>query len=201
MNENLEVGTVSAALAPSIGPDTVADWLAQEPSADGSRLELIMGYFRVVPPPSGRHQFTGARLWSRLDSTLRESGRTDLYVVPAVGVQISTAWRTALIPDLAVLNTRPIAATFLPEHLELVVEIWSPGNPHSERMTKKAAYAGAGVPFFWGIDFDAQGVPTITPYRLRLGDYVAEDPAVGGSVSKITAAPVPVTLDPADLLP
>jgi Uma2 family endonuclease len=185
----------------SIGPNIIADWLAQKPSADGSRLELIMGDFLVVPPPSGRHQFTGARLWDRLESTLRAAGRTDLYAVPAVGVQISTPWRTALIPDIVVLNTRPIEATFLPKQVELIVEIWSPDNPDNERMVKKAAYAGAGVPFFWEVDFDGQGVPVITPHRLRLGDYAADKTVIGGSVSTITAAPVPVTLDPADLLP
>ncbi|HEX9337644.1 MAG TPA: Uma2 family endonuclease [Pseudonocardiaceae bacterium] len=192
---------MSAAMAHSIGPNTVADWLAQEPSADGERLELIMGDFRVVPPPSGRHQYSGDELRSALKEALRSGGRTDLYVVTGVGVQISTVWRTALIPDLVVLNTRPIEATFLPEQVEMVVEIWSPGNPPSERMVKKASYATAGVRFFWAIDFDEQGVPTIEPHRLRHGDYAADKTVIGGSVSTITAAPVPVALDPADLLP
>jgi hypothetical protein len=184
-----------------MGPDTVADWLAQELPVDGSRLELIMGYFHLAPPPSGRHQYSGDELRMSLKAALRASGRTDLYVVTAVGVQISTGWRTALIPDIAVLNTRPIEATFTADQLELVVEIWSPGNPHSERVTKMGAYAGAGVPFFWAVDFDGAGVPSVTPYRLRHGDYVAEDTVAGGTSATITASPVPVTLDPADLLP
>lgn len=192
---------MSAAFARPMGPDTVADWLAQEPPVDGSRLELITGYFHLTPPPSGRHQYTGARLWRAIETALSTAGRTDLYAVPAVGVQISTGWRTALIPDIAVLNTRPIEATFTADQLELVVEIWSPGNPHGERLTKMGAYAGAGVPFFWAVDFDGAGVPSVTPYRLRHGDYVAEDTVTGGTSATITASPVPVTLDPADLLP
>lgn len=192
---------VTTLMSLGIGPDTIEDWLAQDPPEDGSRLELIMGYFHVVPPPSGRHQFVGARLWSYLESALRAAGRTDLYAVPAVGVAISSGWRTAVIPDIAVLNTRPIEATFRADQVELVIEIWSPGNPHSERLTKRAAYAGAGVAFFWTVEFDHQGMPTIQPYRLSHGDYVAEKAVTGGKSVTITAAPVPITLDPADLLP
>lgn len=184
-----------------IGPDTVDDWLAQDPPLDGSRLELIMGYFHVVPPPSGRHQSVNAELWAVLKSALRGADRTDLYPVIAVGVQISTPWRTALIPDVAVLNVPSLDPTFLPEQLELVVEIWSPGNSHSEREVKRQAYAGAGVLFFWTVDFDRSGVPVITAYRLVDGDYVMAEVAKPGTTTTITTAPVPVTLDPADLLP
>jgi Uma2 family endonuclease len=191
---------VSAALAHPIGPDTIDDWLAQEPPPDGSRLELMMGYFRVVSPPGGRHQTVNARLWAALDATLRAAERSDLHAVIAVGVQISTAWRTALIPDIAVLNVPALDPSFLPEQLELVVEIWSPGNSHGERETQKAAYAGAGVLFFWAVDFDKLGAPTITAHRLVRGEYVVTDVAKPGIATTITAAPVPVTVDPADLL-
>jgi Uma2 family endonuclease len=191
---------VSAALAHSIGPDTVADWLAQETPPDGSRLELIMGYFHVVPPPHGRHQNVNAELWAVLKSALRAAGRTDLHAAIAVGVQISTPWRTAVVPDLVVLNVPVKDPSFLPEQLELVVEIWSPGNAHSERETKGAAYAGAGVLFFWAVDFDKSGAPTITAHRLVRGEYVVADVAKPGTTTTITAAPVPVTVDPADLL-
>jgi Uma2 family endonuclease len=191
----------STALLHPIGSDTVEDWLAQDPPLDGSSLELIMGYFFVVPPPSGRHQSVNAELWAVLKSALRAAGRKDLYPVIAVGVQISTAWRTALIPDVAVLNVPSLDTTFLPEQLELVVEIWSPGNSHSEREVKRQAYAGAGVLFFWAVDFDRSGVPSITAHRLVDGDYEVAQIAKPGTTTTITASPVPVTLDPADLLP
>lgn len=192
---------MSAAFVHALGPDTVDDWLAQEPPPDGSRLELIMGYFHVVPPPSSRHQYIGDELRAVLKSSLRASGRTDLYVVTGAGVQISTPWRTALIPDIVMLNVPLPEPTILPEQLELVVEIWSPGNAHSERLTKKAAYAGAGVLFFWAVDRDKAGKPTITAHRLVRGEYVVTEVAKPGATTTISAAPVPVTLDPADLLP
>lgn len=192
---------MSAALPHSIGPDTVDDWLAQEPPSDGSRLELIMGYFHLIPPPSGRHQYFGDELRTVLKTALHAAGRTDLFAVTGIGTQISTPWRTALIPDISVLNVRPLDASFRPEQLELVVEIWSPGNAHSERETKKVAFAGAGVRFLWTVDFDRAGRPAITAHRLRRGDYVVDGVAEPGVTTTLTAAPVPVTLDPADLLP
>jgi hypothetical protein len=54
---------------------------------------------------------------------------------------------TVLIPDVAVLNTRPVGTSFRAEDLLLAVDVWSPGNARSERDTKIAADAGAGVPF------------------------------------------------------
>lgn len=192
---------MSTAFVHPIGPDTVEDWLAKDPIPDGSSLELIMGYFYMVPPPSGRHQSVNAELWAVVKSALRAAGRRDLYPVIAVGVQISTPWRTALIPDIAVLNVPALDPTFLPEQLELVVEIWSPGNSHSEREVKQQAYASAGVSYFWTVDFDRSGAPVITAYRLVKGDYVEAEVAKPGTRTTITAAPVPVTLDPADLLP
>lgn len=185
----------------SIGPNTVSDWRASGSDESGPRQELIAGYLYVVPPPSGRHQFVGDELRGVISSALRSAGRRDLYAVTGVGVEISSGWRTALIPDVAVLNSRPIEATFLPEQVELVVEIWSPGNTRGERQTKAAAYAGADVMFFWTVEFDRFGAPTLTAHRLRRGEYVVETVAKPGVVTTIEAAPVPVSLDPAALLP
>lgn len=192
---------MSVALEHPIGPTTVDDWLAREHPADGSRLELILGYLHVSPPPSGRHQYTGDELRLVLRNALRVGGRTDLYAVTGVGVQISTSWRTALIPDVAVLNTRPVATSFRPENLVLAVEIWSPGNSRTERETKAAAYAGANVPYFWVINEDRIGAMTVIAYVLKDGQYVEDVSAGPGTSVTINAAPVPVTFDPAELHP
>ncbi|HEX3781818.1 MAG TPA: Uma2 family endonuclease [Pseudonocardiaceae bacterium] len=189
---------MSAALAHPIGPNTVQDWLDAAPPPDGSKLELIMGYFSVVPPPTGQHQFIGYWLARIIDDALRGAGRIDLHVVPAVGVKVSTAWRTAVIADVVVLNTRPIGSSFTPDQVELVAEVWSPGNKRDERNTKMAAYAGAGIRYFWTVDLNE---PTITAYQLRHGEYVPRTTLVAGTAGTIMAAPIPVTVDPADLRP
>lgn len=183
-----------------IGPVTVDDWLAREHPTDGSRLELILGYLRVSPPPSGKHQYAGDELRLVLRNALRDAGETGLYAVTGVGVQISTIWRTALVPDVAILNTKPVGS-FRPENLELAVEIWSPSNSRAERETKAVAYAGANVPYFWVVKEDRGGAMTVTAYVLKDGKYLEDVTAGPGTTVTITAAPVPVTFDPAELQP
>lgn len=193
---------VAAALEHPIGPTTVEDWLAQEHPEDGSRLELIYGYLHATPPPSLQHQSTAFRLARVIDDAIRDALSKDLHVVPAAGVKISTAWRTALIPDLVVLRARPVGAAVEADDRVLVVEIWSPGNTQTERDTKMSAYAGAGVPFFWAVNQNKAGRSAVTTYHLRDGRYVEELTARPGSTVTIkVAAPVPVTFDPADLDP
>lgn len=193
---------VSAALEHPIGPTTVEEWLAQERPDDGSRLELIYGYLHVTPPPTAQHQTATFRLARVIDDALRAASSNDLHVVPGIGVKISTARRTALIPDIVVLSTRPVGVAFDAADLVLAAEVWSPGNTRAERETKMAEYAGAGVPFFWTVNQDKAGRSTVTAYHLDRGRYVEELKARPGTTVTIkVAAPVPVTFDPADLDP
>lgn len=184
-----------------IGPTTVDDWLAEDHPTDGSRLELIFGYLHVSPAPSGRHQYTGDELRAVLRDALQKAGRTDLYAVTAVGVRISSSLRTALIPDVVVLNTKPLATCFDAEDLELAVEIWSPGNTQAERDTKAAVYADAKVPYFWEVNQDRIGSLTLVTHVLKDGQYVEDLTAEPGTAVTVNAAPVPVTFDPAVLHP
>ncbi|WP_084215958.1 Uma2 family endonuclease [Pseudonocardia spinosispora] len=180
-----------------IGPHTVSDWLALPPAADGSRVELIYGYLHLTPAPSGEHQFASSLLIDQIRLATRGAGRADLYVVPAINVEISTAWRTALIPDVVVLNTRPVGVAFAPETVVLVVEVWSPGNDRHERETKRAGYAAAGVPFLWTVTQDRNGA-MLTAHRLVEGTYEVENIATAAARATITAAPVPVVVDLAE---
>ncbi|MBV8932153.1 MAG: Uma2 family endonuclease, partial [Kutzneria sp.] len=161
---------------------------------------LIWGYWVASPTASGPHQYASDELRMAIKDALRAAGRSDLYAVTAIATKISTALRTGLIPDVAVLNSRPIGVSFPPEALELVVEVWSPGNTRSERDTKMAAYAGAGVPFLWTVD-QAETSVVLTTYRLESGRYVRDLRAGTGERVRITAAPVPVEVGLDDLLP
>ena len=192
---------MSVAYEHNIGPTTVDDWLARDHPTDGSRLELIFGHLHVSPAPSGRHQYTGDLLQTMLFDALRKAGRTDLYAVTGVGVRISTSLRTAFIPDVVVLNTKPLATCFQVEDLELAVEVWSPGNTRAERETKKAVYASGNVPFFWEVNEDRLGSLTLVTHVLKDGQYVEDLTARPGTTVTINAAPVPVAFDPAILHP
>jgi Uma2 family endonuclease len=184
---------------PMVGPHTVEDWLASDPPADGSRLELILGYFHVTPAPGGEHQFAAYRLTRLLEDSLRAAGLTDLYAVPAVNVEVSTTWRTGLIPDVVVLNRKPVGASFKPEDLVVVVEVWSPGNTPAERETKMIGYAAAGVTYVWTLTPDSHRGPVLTTYTLEGGTYAETDQAHGNNPTPILAFPVPIALNLVDL--
>ncbi|TCO44202.1 Uma2 family endonuclease [Actinocrispum wychmicini] len=192
---------MSAALEHPLGPFTVKDWLAMDPPADGSRLELLWGYLHVTPAPSTTHQYAAGRLIRPLEDAFAACGRTDLYVVPAPNVRISTGRRLMVIPDLVVSTREPAGVSFGPEELALIVEIWSPGNPREEREDKMAGYTVAGVPFVWTIDrgHDLAGM-TLTAHRFVDGSYVAENRIQTDGSATITAAPVPIDLDLSALL-
>jgi hypothetical protein len=83
----------------------VEEWLAADPPADGARLELIWGYWHLSPAPSYRHQRATHRLGRVIEDALVAGGRTDLHMFPGAAVEISTPWRTGLIPDDAYTPT------------------------------------------------------------------------------------------------
>ncbi|MGH3860032.1 Uma2 family endonuclease [Actinokineospora sp.] len=127
---------------------------------------------------------------------LRAAERSDLFVAAAVNVRISTAWRTALIPDVVVLTRKPVGVSFGAEELVLAVEIWSPANRRAERDTEMAA----GVPFLWAIDQgDELRGWALVAYRLAEGRYVEENVVQAYKPATITASPVPVKLDLSEL--
>ncbi|MEU6152551.1 Uma2 family endonuclease [Actinosynnema sp. NPDC047251] len=170
------------------------------PTADGSRIELILGYLTVTPAPTGDHQMAAFNLAILVREALRAAGMTDLHVAPAVNVRISTAFRAALIPDMVVLDRKPTGVSFPAEALKLAVEVWSPGNTLAEREFKMLGYAGAGVPHFWTVDLPGRlNDLRLTAYRLDNGTYVEENVLKPGEETTITAAPFPVTLDVAEL--
>ncbi|GAA0545044.1 Uma2 family endonuclease [Saccharopolyspora erythraea] len=193
---------MTALLPHELGPFTIAHWHALPAREDGSRLELIEGYWLVTPPPSGQHQWAEGEMVFALKSAIRQAGRTDLFAVAGVGVEISTTYRTALVPDFVVLNTRPLANSFQASEVVLAGEIWSPGNSGRERKDKFAAYEQAGVPFFWSIAQDLGGPTELAAYRLEDGRYVCEATAEAGQGRfGIAACPVAVELDITALRP
>ncbi|MCP2261035.1 putative restriction endonuclease [Streptoalloteichus tenebrarius] len=137
-----------------------------------------------------------------LTVAIREAGRSDLFAVTAIGVEISAERRNAFIPDVAVIDTKPIGGVLKPENLLLAVEIWSPGDSRREREDKRTGYAEAGIPFFWTVHQERfPSAPTVVAHRLDGERYVEDVTAVPGTSVTITAAPVPVTFDPANLWP
>ncbi|MEG8180526.1 Uma2 family endonuclease [Nocardia terpenica] len=183
-----------------LGPTTVEDWLAEDQPADGSRLELILGYLYMTPPPTGWHQHATFRLAMALDSAVTAAARSDLYVLPGVGVRLSAAFRTGVIPDVVVVNGDFDKASFGPEDVALAVEVWSPDNSRAERDTKIAAYAGARIPYLWIVELPSGRPAKFWGYRLdETGSrYCQEVFAELGEVV-VAPAPIPVEVSTTDL--
>ncbi|QIZ36755.1 Uma2 family endonuclease [Saccharopolyspora sp. ASAGF58] len=191
---------MTALVQHELGPFTIADWHALPAREDGSRLELIEGYWLVTPPPSGQHQWAEKRIISMFDQAINSAKRTDLYAVGGIGIEISTSYRSALIPDFVVLDTPPVGTSFQPGNVLLIGEIWSPGNTSSEQQEKLQACERAGIPFFWSVAQDRGGPTELAAYRLENGRYVCDATTQAGHGSaRIAASPVPFELDVASL--
>lgn len=127
---------------------TAADWelLTHE---DGKRYEIIEGVLYVSTAPSVRHQRilrrTFLELYEQIDA--RELGMTlwapiGLFMPGCDPVQPDLLVVRAA--DLEIIGERRIEG--IPA---LVIEVLSPSNPEHDLVTKRAAYARAGVPEYW----------------------------------------------------
>ncbi|SDP54470.1 Putative restriction endonuclease [Actinopolyspora xinjiangensis] len=190
---------MTALVQHEIGPFTIDDWHALPARADGSRLELLEGYWLVTPPPSGPHQWAEKQLVNLLDRAIASTPNA-LYAVGGIGVELGTARRTALIPDFVVLDTAPIGNSFGAEHVRLAGEIWSPGNTAREQRDKLDACADAGIPFFWSVAQDGRGPTELVAYRLDGGRYTpATSVRLGDGPVHIEESPAPLEPDIATL--
>ncbi|HKS99514.1 MAG TPA: Uma2 family endonuclease [Rugosimonospora sp.] len=128
---------------------------------DSPRRELIDGVPNVSPAPSRFHQSIAARL----NSALLQSCPDDFDVSQGVEVRISKT--RSFIPDVVVTRAK---ATFVhyaaPDEVVLAIEIVSPSSTLLDRVTKPAAYAQAGVPFYWRIETHDPGHVRVDTYAL-----------------------------------
>ena len=118
------------------------------PELDG-RCELVDGALVVTPPPELRHD----RMASALHALLRSAAPADLAVLPAAGVRFGQ--RDYRQPDVVVYDRRAHERDrLLATDVVLAVEVMSPGSVSTDRVTKPAQYAAAGIPHFWRLELD-----------------------------------------------
>jgi Uma2 family endonuclease len=176
------------------GPWTEEDLIGLPDVARG--YELLEGVLFVNPPPVVSHQRVSLRLARLLD----DAATADLMVVEAVGVRLPDD--TMFIPDVLVASRDAGLADHSgildPEDVALAVEIVSPSSRTTDRLTKPALYARAGIPSFWRVELEDG--PAVFAYRLEHGAYV-EVAAVRPGERLDVSDPFPVTFDPAELRP
>ncbi|MFJ9752795.1 Uma2 family endonuclease [Streptomyces chartreusis] len=103
------------------------------------------------------------------------------------------------VPDIVVADagdTADDAVSVDAEAVQLVVELVSPGNAQMDRTVKPAAYARAGIPHYWRLEFAP--APRLIVMGLSGGRYVEQATALPGTVTK-TDEPFPFSIDPAGI--
>lgn len=131
---------------------------------------------------------------------LRAAYGPEYLVGGPIDIDLNPSYRT---PDLVVIptslvghRTRPLP----PSDVLLVVEVVSPGSVTTDRITKPAQYAAAGIPAYWRLETDPD--ISLTVYRLPEGGTVYAEAGTWtrGQTAHLTEPfPVDVVLD--QLLP
>ncbi|AVT40974.1 Uma2 family endonuclease [Plantactinospora sp. BB1] len=165
---------------------------------DAPRVELVDGVIRVVPSPTLGHQNISylLRRW------LGQHAPEHLRVTQAVGVALSPDFTRE--PDVLVHRAEVTADRhfLLPHEVLLAVEIVSPGTRRTDRFSKPAEYAAAGIATYWRVEQDPVRVYA---YRLadrpgRSGNREYELLAEADEVLELTQ-PFPIKLPIGDITP
>ncbi|MGY0492183.1 Uma2 family endonuclease [Streptomyces sp. WG-D5] len=129
---------------------------------EGSKVEIIDGTITVSPSPAYQHNVIAEHIQRRLYSVI--PGEWGIFQTLAIAVPSRLGM---LIPDILVAprDADVESDSHIPAALaELVVEITSKSNASNDRISKCAAYAAAGIPFYLLVDRWATEGPTTTLY-------------------------------------
>lgn len=133
---------------------------------DGWRYEIVDGSLTMTPPPGVRHEFVSAQLLLILSRAVPGSHT----VLGPVGLDLHPSYRT---PDLCVIPRKVVrddGELVTPADVLLAIEVVSPGSVTTDRVTKPAQYAKAGIPAYWRVETRPQ--VSLTAYTLRAGEDV-----------------------------
>jgi Uma2 family endonuclease len=155
---------------------------------------------RTVRLPSGEHQHAVDMLCELFKSSSRwEQRDNDFWPITGIGIEFHTPSPVVEVPDVVVLNVRPIGNVFRTDQVVLVAEVWSPEESAEDRRRKFDLYGRAGIRYFWTVDL---GGPVIETYEHVGGNsYERRDVMRDSKVHEITTAPIPVMIKAALLVP
>ena len=165
---------------------------------DWRRYEIVDGALVVSPSTGFRHEVVSALVREVISAALPP----ELIVVGPMAVDLAPSYR---IPDLLVVPRR-LAVTDIkllrPADLPLVVEVVSPGSVTTDRITKPAQYAAAGIGAYWWVETKPE--VSLTAYVLREGANVYTELGTwtSGQIAQlIEPFTVEVTIDRLTLTP
>ncbi|WP_212911764.1 Uma2 family endonuclease [Streptomyces sp. TS71-3] len=142
--------------------DLVRIW-EETDAPEGCTVEIIEGIVTVTPPLSNAHNDIADCVQRRLYQVVPEDW--GVYATQGTAFPLKDG---LYVPDLVAVPRAVLRAeggNYIPATTaELVVEITSKSNASTDRITKAAAYASAGIPLYLLIDAWAPGGPTVTLY-------------------------------------
>jgi Uma2 family endonuclease len=165
-------------------------------------IEIVDGRIVYSEAPSRQHQLAARRLANLIEQAARSAmarGGSCLTVNTDVDLRLR---------DLPLLNRRPDVVLYQclddderlrAEHAQLVIEIVSTWSQTSDEVDKLGEYARAGIPHYWIVRLDNDGVAVVERYQLdhatsqykHVGTFMTDEP---GSLPTV-ANPVPITID------
>ncbi|HSH60664.1 MAG TPA: Uma2 family endonuclease [Acidimicrobiales bacterium] len=114
---------------------------------DGNRYELIGGAIVMTPAPEPIHQRVAGRLFRIIEDACPEGH--EVFFAP---IDYDLPGDQRVEPDLIVVPDASVGPKRLAGPALLVVEVVSPGSRLNDTITKRAAYAEAGIPAYWIVD-------------------------------------------------
>lgn len=138
---------------------------------DGNRYEVIDGVLYMTTAPSAFHQWIIRQIFLAFHRQIDSSG-IGVTLWSPIGVFMPGC--DPVQPDLIVVRTADLAIIHdrrifgIPA---LLVEVLSPTNAEKDTITKRRAYARAGVPEYWIVRPESRDVLVCTQPDTTLGDY------------------------------
>lgn len=119
-------------------------WTVDEVPEIEGRWELVDGVLLVTPPEAPRNSRAASRLHLLLAPQLADGWEV------LIGGGLSFDQRNHRMPDLLVCRSTAVdAGRVRAADVLLAVEVMSPSSVSTDRVTKPAQYAAAGIPHFW----------------------------------------------------
>jgi Uma2 family endonuclease len=164
----------------------------QLPEYERFKVEVVEGVLVVSPRPKVFHQ----RAISSLSGLLNDQLPRALEAIAEVELIVEKAPLTIRIPDIVVVPT--VYADSNPPSVEveavrLAVEVLSDGSRRTDRVTKFAEYAEAGIRRYWLVDI-AEPI-SLTAYVLVDGAYELDGEFTGTADLQVEGSPVHIALD------
>lgn len=140
---------------------------------DGNRYEVIDGVLYMSTAPSARHQACVVNFIEFVGLPLKAQRIARIFPSP-IGVVMTGM--DPVQPDLVLIRRERLGIIAEDGRIrgvpDLIAEILSPSNPELDTVTKRAAYARAGVPEYWILRPATRDILVHTRPDADLGNYV-----------------------------